>query len=111
MSMKPFGDVLEKDDVIENNNTAMQEAMKAVFSTNDIQVKSDLKETQIIPILKLYMFDDIYGCDITSKIADKFLTLAISKNRQSRKEFVELARNTITNEQSSIMGGVFGLNK
>lgn len=111
--MKTFDDALEKEEVVGTNTSSMREAMDVVFSTNDVKVKSDLKETQVVPILKLFMFDTVYKCPITSIIANEFLTLSISKGRQSRKEFVELARSTINQEmnQGSMLGGVFGLGK
>lgn len=64
-----------------------------VFSTKDIQVKTDLTVRQIKAFAKGEIFAEEYNCDIMKKLCNKMMILSVSKDRKGRKEFTEISKS------------------
>lgn len=67
--------------------------IEEVYSTENIEVKTDLNELQIKAITKGQLFAEHYNCSIMGKLCNKIMVLSISKNRLGRKEFKEISQN------------------
>jgi len=89
--------------------------VKELISGNtQIEQKTELTATQISIISRLYFLHDyIEDPTVTNleKLLDKFLVLQISKDRKSRKEFVDSLRGVLDNKQGGgfleKFGGMF----
>lgn len=82
-----------------------------VFSTNNIDMKTDLNQRQINAITKGKLFANQFNCQIMMDLCNLHETLLISKSRAGRKEFIELTKS-VTNsdqEQPSIKERLLGV--
>lgn len=65
---------------------------KELFDVADVEAKTELTGEQVIIISKLRVLDKMvkskFKCSIIGEYVDDFLKLQISKDRGSRKEFV-----------------------
>ncbi|MGD9679296.1 MAG: hypothetical protein AB7V16_13220 [Vulcanibacillus sp.] len=71
----------------------MQVVADKIFSTDNIKVKTELKTKQIIPLSICELYAEDFDCDIYAKFANEIMTLSVSLNRGSRKEFTEISRS------------------
>lgn len=72
--------------------------VEEIYSTKDIDLKTDLTQDQINAVAKMDSFADFFEIPMLKAFGDKFLRLQVSKDRQSRKEFTQIA-STATNPQ------------
>jgi hypothetical protein len=82
---------------LEENESAVKEA-KQLFSSNEPATRTELEERDIKIIMKLLFYERLTKTGLIEKLVNDFLVLRISKNRQSRKEFVEALRNSLVQE-------------
>lgn len=82
-----------------------------VFSTNNIDMKTDLNQRQVNAITKGKLFAGQFNCQIMMDLCNLHETLLISKSRAGRKEFIELTKS-VTNtdaEQPTIKDRLLGV--
>jgi len=72
----------------------LKQMFDMIYSTDNIEVKTDLTPPQILAITKLSIYGTTFGIDIANQIAHKFMELSVSKNRLGRKEFTEISKAT-----------------
>jgi hypothetical protein len=99
---KVFNNLLEKDEVLEleqenRKDMWMQEVSKQIFSTDNIEVKTDLTTSQINALAKGHLFAETYGVSLMANLCNRIEVLLVSKDRKGRKEFTEIAK-TFNNE-------------
>lgn len=86
---------------------------KELFDVNEIEGKTELTAEQVMLFTKLKIMGEKaevkYNSDILSKIYSYFLTLQLSKDRGSRKEFVN-AFQSKNDEQTRGLMDKFSLN-
>lgn len=79
---------------------------KELFDSNDIEVKSELTAEQVIILTRLELISERikrkYQTKIIDTVINKFLKFQISKDRQSRTEFV----NAFQSKNDEKMGGL-----
>lgn len=93
-----------------NTETQVQESLKdkhyaklleEIYSTNNIDLKTDLNQKQINAITKGKLFANTYNCQIMMDLCNLHETLLISKNRAGRKEFIEMSKSVTTDDAFS----------
>ena len=85
---------------IEANTDSLAEQIKAkiveeIFSTNNIDMKTDLNQKQINAITKGKLYAEHFGSKLMFDLCNLHETLLVSKSRAGRKEFIELTKNVI----------------
>lgn len=102
----------EKDKTDEDKPTKREEMLnktiREVFSTDNIEVRTDLNVNQINALSKGLLFADHFNSDILRKLCKNIMSLSLSKDRKSRGEFVDLTKNNL-NRQDELLGGGGGL--
>ena len=71
----------------------LKKMFEMIYSKDDVEVKTDINSPQIIALTKGKIFADRYNCSIMQSLCQNIMTLSISKNRQSRKEFTEISKS------------------
>lgn len=64
---------------------------KQIFNGLDIDLKSQVTDTEVKLLTKIKFLEARFGLENTKQLADSFLRMRVSLNRQSRREFVEVA--------------------
>jgi hypothetical protein len=96
----------EEKQIIQNDLTDQfkLKMVEEVYSTTDVELKTDLNNAEIIAITKGKLFSKTFNTPIISELCLTLMELKISKDRKGRKEFVEIAKSLLTptlEEQSS----------
>lgn len=101
---------------VNDTNTAslkeqnMAKLLEEIYSTNNIDIKTDLNQRQVNAITKGKLFATTFNCDIMMNLCNLHETLLISKNRAGRKEFIEMSKS-VTNsdtEETSVRERLLG---
>ena len=77
-----------------NKNVKEEKESKELFSNANIETRTDLTTSEIIGIAKLKFLCDEYGLDNFRKMLIYFMELKLSKDRKSRKEFIEAIKRS-----------------
>ena len=74
-----------------------------VFSKEDIEVKTDLNNQQIVAFSKGKLYSDRFKSPLIGKLVDHLAIYSVSKDRKSRKEFTEISKalNSMTNDEEN----------
>lgn len=72
---------------------ALRMSLEEMFSTENMPIKSDLTPAQIMTLSRGMIFAEKYRCKSMQSLVDSVLQLSVSKQRQGRKEFVQLVRS------------------
>ncbi len=91
-------------DILFNNNDpdsedktisekTLEMALSEMFSTEGIDLKSDINMEQISAISRGYIFADVYKSRYMGELVRHILELSVSKNREGRKEVVKLLQS------------------
>ena len=88
------------------NIDSLAEQIKAkivdeIFSTNNIDMKTDLNQKQINAITKGKLYAEHFGSKLMLNLCNLHETLLISKSRAGRKEFIELTKNVMGSSQQT----------
>jgi len=92
----------------EVNNDSISDLIKAkiveeVFSTNNIDMKTDLNQRQINAITKGKVYAAHFGSKLMMDLCNLHETLLISKSRAGRKEFIELTKNVMNHQEENMI--------
>lgn len=71
----------------------LEMALSEMFSTDGIDLKSDINMEQIHAITRGYIFADVYKSRYMGDLCRHILELSVSKNREGRKEVVKLLQS------------------
>ena len=80
-----------------------------VFSTKDIEVKTELSDRQIIQFTRGPMFHSIFGSPRMLQLVNTLAIYSVSKGRKGRKEFTDIAKSI--NSFDSSMPEELGIRK
>jgi hypothetical protein len=102
--------------VNDNNNNAslkeqnMAKLLEEIYSTNNLDIKTDLNQKQVNAITKGKLFATTFNCDIMMNLCNLHETLLISKNRAGRKEFIEMSKSVTSadTEESTVRERLLG---
>jgi hypothetical protein len=89
------------------NIDSLAEQIKAkivdeIFSTNNIDMKTDLNQKQINAITKGKLYAEHFGSRLMLNLCNLHETLLISKSRAGRKEFIELTKNVLSHQEENL---------
>lgn len=92
----------------DNNSTAI--ASKELFKDDNIELRTELKDEEII-LINGMMFNNTMlkecGCEeVFEPFITNFMRLKVSKDRKSRGEFVSINKQNDTNDVISSMGNI-----
>jgi hypothetical protein len=90
----------------EINTDSLAEQIKAkivdeIFSTNNIDMKTDLNQKQVNAITKGKLYAQHFGSKLMMDFCNLHETLLISKSRAGRKEFIELTKNVLSHQEEN----------
>jgi len=83
---------------------------KELFNTNGIELKSEVDHDEINNITRLHFLKEKFGISNVDTLVSSFLRLRVSKDRKSRREFIEALQteNRNSNPGGSLMARMFG---
>lgn len=73
----------------------LNELVKQNYSKENIEVKTDINDKQIRAFGVARLFADKYKNILVFNLVEQFMTLSISKDRKSRKEYQEIAKSML----------------
>jgi len=77
-------------------------------NSREVLTRSELNDKQIEKITKMVWTAEILDNDMIGEFADQFLHAQISRNRASRREFIENNQSIQTNKENIGLGGLKG---
>lgn len=86
----PKKEKIDPDDIPPDPKEKM---IDQAFSSENMSMRSELNQKQIYAVLKLQLFADKYQSSMVHDLTNNFLQLQVSKGRQGRKEFKEMAQS------------------
>lgn len=99
---------IPEDELLEHNlsrdmeqDSTIKTVSKELFSSKDIDLKTEVSHNEINQIVKLNFLKARWQVDNIEVLTDSFLRLRVSKERKSRREFVE----TVQLENKNAQGG------
>lgn len=93
---KDKDETLDVNNADDNNQDLTAQIVNGIYSTDNIQVKSEIAKVQLMPLTKLLIFGKHFSIPSAQEIAEQYLTLSISKDRKGRQEHVDVAKSAIT---------------
>ena len=67
-------------------------ATEEVYSTENIELKTELTDRQIIAFSRAKVFANRYGCSLLNELVDNLSIYSVSRGRKGRKEFENIAK-------------------
>lgn len=115
MKKIPSLDIVEESLEEENNktikDTALELALKELFSDKKMEMKTDLSENLILAMSRGTIFADRYDSETMRSLILTLQRLFVSKDRKGRGEYVDLVRNAqepLETGTPSFFKGLFG---
>jgi len=84
---------------VEEEPDAREKMIDQAFSIENMTMRTELNQKQINMVLKLEMFAKHYKSDFVATLSNLFMQLQVSKGRQGRKEFKEMAQSILYQDQ------------
>lgn len=85
--MNDFDDAIIQPNINNKNESDYKkDLLNLIYDTNNINVKTDLSQDQIMAVARMELFADYYNVSILKSFSQNFKELQISKDRQGRKE-------------------------
>lgn len=82
----------------ENSNAS--DVIKELFAEMKVKARTDLSARQISKIARVYYLAELLKMPELTRLMNEFITLRISKDRSSRKEFVEGLKAKLDNQMN-----------
>lgn len=101
MAVKPTHDPTDYESIIpiQNDNNDRLEMLNAIteqnYSTENIQVKTELNVAQVQAFAIGTVFANRYKNKLIKELIDEIMKNNLSKNRQSRKESIDVAKSML----------------
>lgn len=97
---KSFDLLFSNSDNTENTQLSpheqtLQKALDELFSTEGIDLKSDINAIQVSALTRGYIFADVYKSKHMNDLVKHVLELSVSKARKGRGEFVKILQNNV----------------
>ena len=93
------------------SNVDLKFALEEIFSSRNLEMKTDLTVRQITAITRGQLFAKEFKSKLMNDLCKRFMILMVSKNRMGRKEFAEMARSVHQDnkEQETIAKRLLGV--
>lgn len=112
MAAKGFIESITPIQQNDNESKYLEEIVKEIYSTKDIEVKTDLSQEQVNAVAKMVSFSEHFNVPILEKFANNYMKLMISKDRKGRGEFTQIAtsaNSSMTMEEPSVLAKLGGI--
>ena len=110
---RSFGDPLLEHSLsqeLEQENT-IKSVSKELFTRRDADLKTEVSHDEINDLTRLRFLEERFGIDNVAVLTNSLLSLRISKDRKSRREFIEsLQQENRNNNSSGLLARAFGVN-
>ena len=93
LGIEPIQDDYEEEETQSNKEMVIEKALNHILSTEDMDIKANIKESQVMPYTRLMMLGNHYNIPGALKIADQALKLSVSIGGLSRKSMVDITRS------------------
>jgi len=105
----PKEEILNMDDMFSNELAGENDILKELFSSEGIKTRTDLSERQVSIVARLNFMSRYIDHDNLGIMIREFLELRVSKDRKSRKEFVESLKASNDNKGgANVFNRMFG---
>lgn len=107
-----YTDETTLDDEI-NQKLGTENKAKELFNKKDINTKTDVNDREINLISRIMFISEIFEIPEIQNMINRYLELKLSKNRKSRKEYLDALKNIegmnnfLGGVGTSLMGGGF----
>jgi len=88
-----------KTDNINNDLVMIRELIKEVFNVDNIDIRSDLNDKEIILIAQLKVYADVFNDGLVKSFITNYLRAKLSKKRKSRSELVDVITKSLSATQ------------
>lgn len=106
------GDDTPLDMLFAGENASPSDVIKELFAELKVKARTDLSARQISKISRVYYLAELLKMPELTRLMNEFITLRISKDRSSRKEFVEGLKAKLDNQmmqmQSPMLRNQYG---
>lgn len=92
-SLKIFDEQPKDDEQLSARDKKIEMILERGFSTDNLGMKTDINEQQVIALTRALMFAEHYSMPLVERIATTLMTLSISKGRKGRKEWFDLGKS------------------
>lgn len=103
-----MGEVEEIEEMFSGEGATESSILKELFNGKNVKLKTQLSGDEISIVSRLYLMARITKRPYLHNILDEFITLRVSMDRQSRKEFVEAHKDRQTAQNKGLLGGLLG---
>lgn len=93
LGIEAIEDDTYEEDTQSNKEMVIEKALNHILSTEDMDIKANIKESQVMPYTRLMMLGTHYNIPGALKIADQALKLSVSIGGLSRKSMVDITRS------------------
>lgn len=88
------------------SNEILMKVLDKAFTTEDIELKTDLTTNQIVQFARARRFADQFSIDVLNKFIYDLSVYSVSKDRKGRKEYVEIAKSLHNMEHEQQEGNI-----
>lgn len=101
--------VIDIDSLFDNELGSDNDILKELFYSHDVEVRTDISAEQASIIARLKLMSTHINHPSLYTLLTDYMQLLISKDRKSRKEFVEgIVGSDETRKKASFFGKMFG---
>lgn len=93
-------------------NKALEMLIEGIYNTEDVDIKTDLNNEQIIAMTRAQMYADLFQVPVLNVVVKKMMRMLISLDRKGRKEYTDIATKTYggSSGESSTFDRLIGRN-
>lgn len=103
-------DIESMEEMFSGEGATESSILKELFTVKNFKTKSQLTADEISIISRLYFMATVTKRPYLKNILDEYVTLQISRDRQSRKEFVEAHKDRQVAQKQGLFGSLLGGN-
>ena len=93
LGIEPIQDDNYEEEPQSNKEMVIERALDHLMDPKDMDVKSNIKQNQVIPYTRLLIFGEHYQVPIAKTIVNQALRLNVSIDALSRKGFTDIVRS------------------
>jgi len=82
-----------------NKDKKMEFMLEQAYDKTDIEMKTDINPKERNALTKLQLYADEFNCQLAFKLTQVYMILSVSKGRQGRKEWTDIAKSAINTEE------------
>ena len=93
-SFSKLTNVVEEVEEKTIKDTAMEEGIKQLFTTENLEMKTELSAPLVLHMARGKIFEKYFHSKVMGDFINNIQVLSVSKGRKGRQEFVSLVRNS-----------------